>query len=233
MPLGFCFGCCGTSSSWTITVRNCDGSGRSGVAVTMTQGTSTYSGTTGAGGTVTFTGLTSGAASATATAPTSRFANTTISVTLGSGANATNLSLAVASGYVCAPTCPDPISTTLYGTYWCYASSADYFANVLTASSITFAFDFTAGLWISTTALNYYDGGVSYCGSPQLLQVKPTIGHTTGSWKYGETYSCSGGPFNHRWLSTARNPVCSPFVADYRGYSMGIGPLIGSIYATE
>lgn len=215
--------CCTGPCTWIINVNDCLAR-RSGVTVTVTQGASTYTGTTNGSGTVTFTGLFTGSATATATAPTARFANTSATRTLVSGSQTDTINLGSASGYVCAGTfgCTDPIPDTLYGTFWHPPAGG----STLIPDPITLTY--SGGFWFSAWLSHEYP-----LGSPAgLIRVRLGVYST---WNVSLDEDEDGdGSYIIQGLGINTAVTCNPFVLDRRLYHPTTGVIITlSMYITE
>lgn len=132
MPLGFCFGCCGTScggspASITVTVTTCT-IGRAGVTVTATlSGATTQTGTTDSSGVVTLSLPNAGTWTITATAPSSRFSSSTSSTTVTvvcGGTYSRTLGFSAKTGFHCVTGCWEPLPNTLYYSDACVSTTA-------------------------------------------------------------------------------------------------------------
>ena len=132
MPLGFCFGCCGTScggspASITVTVTTCT-IGRAGVTVTATlSGATTQTGITDSSGVVVLSLPNAGTWTITATAPSARFSSststTTVTVVCG-GTYSRSLGFSAKTGFHCVTGCWEPLPNTLYYSDACIGSTA-------------------------------------------------------------------------------------------------------------
>jgi hypothetical protein len=91
-------------------------SGVSGVLITLTQGATTVTGTTGAGGTVTINVVNSGAWAWSATKTRWATQTGTTTAVCGSTVGAIVVNLLPDTGYTCSTVCPEPIATTLFLT---------------------------------------------------------------------------------------------------------------------
>lgn len=116
--VAFFWCCCSCPSSViTITVGGCGGLALSGASVHLT-GPNGFDSTvsTNSSGVATFSVTDNGSYSYTVSK--SRFNNGTGSVTVTAcNSPSASVSLSAASGYVCCSKCPDPIASTLYGSF--------------------------------------------------------------------------------------------------------------------
>lgn len=112
-------GACNCSFPQTFEVEGCNSLGYSGLTVsvyTASGGTLLASGTTDASGSVSLSWDGTSSPYVTVTGQSTRFAAYGQTLTLTSGGT-TTITLTVAAGYVCIPTCLQPIATTLHLTY--------------------------------------------------------------------------------------------------------------------
>lgn len=234
--------CCGTTTcaTLTVTVYGCNGGLLQGASVTVTDGTTTYTGTTGAGGTYTTPALYSATWSWTASY-SPRFntsASRNVVVTCPTSNKSDSVTLSAATGYVCTTNftgCTLPIATTLYLT------------DSATGNTVTLTYDSGNNRWSGSDTWTGYPGcggGTCPARNVYLVYYVPGFGINTAylSWGgenngFGFSDGCPGTDLTYGFASTfsgtATSACPTPFSWSASGtWTTGGGVVIGHPYNT-
>lgn len=232
--------CCGTTTcaTLTVTVYGCRGGLLQGATVTVTDGTTTYTGTTGAGGTYTTPALYSATwqwhASYSPRFNTS--SNRTITISCPQGNTADSVTLTAATGYVCTGQftgCTLPIATTLYLT------------DSATGNTVTLSYDTINDRWSGSDTWTGFGGCSGFPGCPArnvyLNYYVPGAGATTAQLDWGSEYSggfadgCPGTvpTYSSTFSGTTSSTCPTPFSWSASGtWTTGGGIVTGHPYNT-